>query len=338
MESTVCLQSTVLILGARGRFGLATARAFADAGWRVVAQIRRGAAVPANSPGIHWINAELADTAALVAATKEASVVVHALNPAYTHKAWREQVLPMMDCAIAVAKKLSATLMLPGNIYNFGANMPAVLREETPQVAQTVKGQIRIAMEQKLEQSGVRGIVIRAGDFFGSGTGTWFDAVSIKDIRKGAFTSPGGLTTATAWAYLPDLAQTFVKVAQERARLKSFEVFHFQGASLTAQRWLDLLTPIARQQAWLSANKSVKLKKMPWLAIQLGALFVPSWAALLEMRYLWDTPHQLDNTRLLQLIGREPRTPLNQAVRQSLADLGFLTASQPASIMELAAS
>ena len=31
--------NTVLILGARGRFGLATARAFADAGWRVLASM-----------------------------------------------------------------------------------------------------------------------------------------------------------------------------------------------------------------------------------------------------------------------------------------------------------
>jgi nucleoside-diphosphate-sugar epimerase len=338
MESIVFSQSTVLILGARGRFGLAAARAFADAGWRVVAQMRLGAAVPANSPGIHWINAELTDTAALVAAAKEATVVVHALNPAYTHKAWRAEVLPMMDNAIAVASELDATLMLPGNIYNFGAQMPAVLREDTPQLAQTVKGQIRIAMEQKLERSGVRGIVIRAGDFFGSGTGTWFDAVSVKDIRKGAFTSPGGLTTATAWAYLPDLAQTFVRVAQERARLKSFEVFHFRGRSVTAQQWLDALTPIAREHGWLKAGETVKFKGMPWLAIRIGALVIPSWAALLEMRYLWNTPYQLDNTRLQQLISHEPRTPLDKAVRQSLADLGFLSTNESTAALKLVAS
>lgn len=338
MESTAFSQSTVLILGARGRFGLATARAFADAGWRVVGQMRPGAAVPTSHPGIEWIHTDLSDTQTLAAAAKAASVVVHALNPAYTHKAWRAEVLPMMDSAIAVARELGATLMMPGNIYNFGAGMPAVLREDTPQVAQTVKGQIRIAMEQRLQRSGVRGIVIRAGDFFGSGTGTWFDAVSVKGIRKGAFTSPGGLSTATAWAYLPDLAQTFVAVAQERSALKSFEVFHFQGASLTAQRWLDLLTPIAREQAWLNADQSVKFKRLPWALIRIGSLFVPSWAALLEMRYLWDTPHQLDNTRLLQLIGREPRTPLDQAVRQSLADLGYTSQPGVPSTFKLAAS
>ena len=338
MESTAFPQSTVLILGGRGRFGSAAARAFADAGWRVVAQMRPGAVMPMSHPGIEWLQADLSDTQALATAAKDASVVVHALNPAYTHKAWRAEVLPMMDSAIAVARKLGATLMMPGNIYNFGADMPDMLREDTPQVAQTVMGQIRIAMEQKLERSGVRGIVIRAGDFFGSGTGTWFDAVSVKDIRKGAFTSPGGLSTATAWAYLPDLAQAFVKVAQERARLKAFEVLHFKGNSLNAQQWLDLLTPIAREQGWLSAKANVKFKRLPWLAIRIGALFVPAWAALLEMRYLWDTPHQLDNARLVQLIGPEPRTPLGQALRQSLADLGFLSKPEVASTLKLAAS
>ena len=206
------------------------------------------------------------------------------------------------------------------------------------QVRTTVKGKIRIAMEQKLEQSGVRGIVIRAGDFFGSGTGTWFDAVSVKDIRKGSFTSPGGLTTATAWAYLPDLAQTFVKVAQERASLASFEVLHFKGRSVSAQQWLDVLTPLAHAQKWIAPQHGVKLKRLPWLAIRIGAVFVPSWAALLEMRYLWDTPHALDNARLVQLIGPEPHTPLDKAVRQSLVDLGHL--AQPAVIgtLGLAAS
>ncbi len=331
-------QSTVLILGARGRFGLACARAFADAGWRVVAQMRLGAVVPPSHPGIEWIHADLSDTQVLAAAVIEASVVVHALNPAYTHKAWRAEVLPMMDHAIAVARKLGATLMMPGNIYNFGAGMPAVLREDTPQEAETVKGQIRIAMENQLERSGARGIVIRAGNFFGSGTGTWFDAVSVKDIRKGAFTSPGGLDTATAWAYLPDLAQTFVKVAQERRRLKAFEVFHFKGSSLTDQRWLDLLTPIAREQGWLKTNQCMAFKPLPWAVIRLGALFVPAWAALLEMRYVWNTPHQLDNARLVELIGPEPHTPLGKAVRRSLAELGFIKLPQAASTLEMAAS
>ncbi len=320
------MQSTVLILGARGRFGLATARAFCDAGWRVLGQIRPGADVPAH-PRVEWLATDLHNTAALARAAQGATVVVHALNPAYTHQAWRAQVAPMMDAAIAIAHALNATLMLPGNVYNFGTSMPSVLREDTPQLAQTVKGKIRIALEAQLQRSGVRGVVIRAGDFFGSGRGTWFDQVIVKDIQKGKFSYPGQRNVATAWAYLPDLARTFVAVAQRRAQLGVFEIFHFKGRSMTGQQWLDALDPVARAQGWVKAEGHVRFSRLPWPLIRIGALLLPTWAALSEMRYLWETPHKLTNDKLIALIGAEPHTPLSFAVQTALSDLGLMAAS-----------
>jgi nucleoside-diphosphate-sugar epimerase len=319
--------STVLVLGARGRFGLAAARAFADAGWRVLAQARPGAAVPQEATGdarMEWLGIDLHSVQALTQAAKNATVVVHALSPAYTHKAWRAQVLPMLDHAIEITRSLQATLMVPGNIYNFGTGMPAVLREDTPQLAQTVKGQIRIAMEARLQRSGVRGVVIRAGDFFGSGKGTWFDSIVVKDVQKGVFTYPGHRDVSTTWAYLPDLARTFVDVAQKRAQLQPFEVFHFAGYKVTGQQWLDALTPLARAQGWVKPDAQMKFTRLPWAVMRLGALVNPTWAALTEMRYLWDTPHALANDKLTALIGPEPHTALPQALRTALVDLGMV--------------
>ena len=317
--------NTVLILGSRGRFGQAAARAFAAAGWRVLGQTRIGADTPADA-AIEWLPIDLHDTAALTQAAQGASVVVHALNPAYTNAAWQTQALAMLDASIALTHALGATLMLPGNIYNFGASMPPVLCEGTPQAASTVKGQVRIAMEARLQQSGVRSVVIRAGDFFGSGKGTWFDLSIAKDLRKGVLTYPGPKGVSTSWAYLPDLARTFVAVAQRRAQLQPFEVFHFSGYVLTGQRWLDLLNPIARAQGWVQPDGQLRWSGMPWGLIRLGAWFVPTWAALLEMRYLWNTPHAMSNAKLCALIGPEPHTQLTRAVEQSLADLGLLGA------------
>jgi len=320
------MQSTVLILGARGRFGLAAAKAFADAGWRVQGLVRPGADVPlelAKDNRIAWIHADLADTAVVAAAARGASVVVHALNPVYTHKAWKEQALPMTESAVRIAKALQATLMLMGNIYNFGKAMPSLLAESTPQRATTVKGLIRIAMEEYLRRSGVRTIVIRAGDFFGSGKGTWFDQAIVKDIQKGKFVYPGHKEVATAWAYLPDLARTFVEVAAHRESLAPFEVFHFAGNSMTGQQWLDALQPLSEAHGWVKPGARLRYSQLPWPIIRLGALFVPTWAALLEMRYLWDTPHALDNRKLVKLLGNEPHTPLPQAIAATMADLGF---------------
>lgn len=324
------MSSTVLILGARGRFGLAAARAFCDAGWRVLGQTRPVAELPADTR-IEWLAIDLHDTGALAAAAQGAAVVVHALNPAYTHKAWRAQVLPMLEAATAITRALNATLMLPGNVYNFGAAMPAVLREDTPQAAQTVKGQIRIAMEAQLQRSGVRGVVIRAGDFFGSGRGTWFDQIIVKDIQKGKFTYPGARDVATAWANLPDLARTFVAVAEKRAQLRPFEVFHFKGYSITGQQWLEVLDPLARAQGWVAPEDHVRFKRLPWPLMRIGALFVPTFAALVEMRYLWDTPHALANDKLTALVGAEPHTPLSLAAQTALSDLGLMAASVPSS-------
>lgn len=318
--------NTVLILGARGRFGLAAVRAFAAAGWRVLGQMRPGTETPADA-SIEWLPIDLHDTAALTQAAQGASVVVHALNPAYTNAAWQTQAPAMLEASIALCRALDATLMLPGNIYNFGATMPPVLREDTPQAASTIKGQVRIAMEARLQQSGVRGIVIRAGDFFGSGRGTWFDLSIAKDLRKGVLTYPGPKGVSTSWAYLPDLARTFVAVAERRAQLQPFEVFHFAGHVLTGQRWLDLLTPVARAQGWVRPDAQLRWAGMPWGLIRLGAWLVPTWSALLEMRYLWNTPHALAHDKLCALIGTEPHTPLAQAVEQSLADLGLLGSS-----------
>jgi hypothetical protein len=64
---------------------------------------------------------------------------------------------------------------------------------------------------------------------------------------------------------------------------------------------------------------------MPWPLIRLGALLVPTWEALAEMRYLWRTSHLLANDKLLALLGSEPHTPLAHAALTALEDLGVMS-------------
>ncbi|MFN4118740.1 NAD-dependent epimerase/dehydratase family protein [Acidovorax sp.] len=329
------LPGTVLILGARGRLGQAAARAFAQAGWHVLAQVRPGgarAALPA-IPGVWWMPVAVHDTATLAAQAHGAQVVVHALNPAYTHQAWRDEAPALMEAAIAIATQLRATLMLPGNVYNFGEGMPSVLREDTPQAATGAMGRLRVQLEQRLEaatqQGEMRAVVLRAGDFFGSGTGSWLDQAIAKDLPRGRITWPGPLDVATPWAYLPDLARTFVRVAQARERLAAFECLHFAGHHVTAQPWLQSFTAIAAEQGWLPPGRTLRVGRLPWPLLRVAGLVAPTFAALAAMRYLWRTPHRLDNTRLRAVIGNEPHTPFNWALRQALADLGLLTGATP---------
>ena len=47
------------------------------------------------------------------------------------------------------------------------------------------------------------------------------------------------------------------------------------------------------------------------------------------MRYLWQEPLRMPNDRLVAAIGAEPWTPIDEAVRASLVDLGCV-AAEPA--------
>ena len=317
------MKRTVLILGARGRVGWALAQAFAKAGWEVAAHSRRLTdAANQSLPGLRWISGDVADTVALCAASQGASVVVHAMNPAYTAQAWRREAPQLMAAAISAATRLGALLMFPGNVYNFGQNMPCQLKADTPQVPTTEQGRIRLALEaqmaQAAEEQGLNAVTLRAGDFFGSGSGTWLDMAMVKDFAKGRFTYPGPMDVRKAWAYLPDLAATFVRVAAALpANPKGkYLALNFAGHTVSGADWLSAFNAYAPQP--------LKAGGLPWLLIRLLSPFKPDWAALVAMRYLWQVPHALDNSGLVALIGAEPHTPFPTAVAQAMNALGLL--------------
>ncbi len=320
--------STVLILGARGRFASAAVHAFARAGWQVVAQVRPGTTGP-SIPGVSWLGIEPGDTVGLVKAAPPATVVIQGLSPVYTHAAWQRELPGLTQAAIDVTRALGATLMLPASVYNFGESMPPLLHEDTVQAASTFKGRMRMASEAQIRAAThdgrMKAVVVRGGDFFGSGSGLWLDQVMVKNIRGGKLTYPGAMDVPTAWAYLPDMARSFVEVAEKRHALSSFEMFHFAGYSLTGQDWAHALTDIAWEQGWLQAGGQLETRSLPWLPLRVLGLVMPQMAALCEMRYQWRTPHTLVNNRMAALTGGEPNTPFPDALRAALTELGMFS-------------
>ena len=325
-------KNTVLILGASGRFGQAAIHAFQIAGWHVIAQSR---AQPSHRiEGVSYLQNSIFDTTALVRAATGASVVVHAINPAYAQ--WQTQALPLCRAGMNIAEQLDALFMLPGNVYNYGATMPAVLHVDTPQQPTARKGTIRCDMENEMTQRSsakLRSVVIRAGDFFGGGTGNWFDLVILKSAANGKLVYPGPTNIAHAWAYLPDLAQTFELVARASIYDRctpQFERLHFAGCSLTGLEMLSALEAALNKVR--AANNQMEIKfshgTLPWGFIKFAGVVVPSWRELGEMAYLWTTAHQLPDTALVAKIGAVPATPLETAIANSLNLLGFQAAKK----------
>jgi hypothetical protein len=66
------------------------------------------------------------------------------------------------------------------------------------------------------------------------------------------------------------------------------------------------------------------VRRFPWFAIWLAR---PVWGlarGLWEMRYLWREPLRLDNRKLVGLIGPEPHTPIDEALRATLKAIACL--------------
>jgi nucleoside-diphosphate-sugar epimerase len=307
------MSGRILVLGAAGRFGHAAADAFRRAGWTVKSLVRPGAAQRAPRDTL-VIEGNALDHEALTEAARDVDVVLHALNPPYTD--WPRLALPLAYAAIAAAETTGATLLFPGNVYNYGAGMPPVLDENTPMRPTSRKGQLRVTIEERMREAAERGtrtIVLRAGDFYGGGRGSWFDLVVAKDIGRGRVTYPGPLEPMHEWTYLPDVTNAMVALAAVRDRLEAFETFGFPGHAVTGQQFVDAIGRAAR--------RPIRTKRMSWWLIHAVRPFVPICRELSEMEYLWRVPHRIAGDKLRAAIGDIPQTPLDRAVTRALHEL-----------------
>lgn len=310
---------TALVLGLTGAIGSAVAARLAARRWSIRALTRRPSAQRSALPyPVDWQEGDALDASSVAAAARGASLIVHGVNPP-GYARWREDGLPMLDNTIAAAAASGATILFPANVYVYSAASPDVVDEETARTPATRKGAVRLEMEERLarasETLGLRVIALRAGDFFGPGVvGSWFSQA----LAKGGLSAASVATLARpgaghAWAYVPDLAEAFARLVDRRDTLPRFTLAHFAGHHDATGR--ELAEAVRRA----IGRRDIPIRPFPWALVWLGAPFVRFLRETLEMRWLWTTSLALDNTRLCALIGAEPHTPLDDAVRTALA-------------------
>jgi len=312
---------TALVLGSTGGIGGAVARRLLTRGWTVRALTRSGsiAKVP---EGALAVTGDAMCSGDVASAAAGVELIVHAVNPP-GYRDWDRLVLPMLDNTIAAARTQRARILLPGTVYNYGADAFPLIDEDAPQHPQTRKGKIRVEMEHRLravtETGEAEALIVRAGDFFGPDAGNnWFSQGLVKPgARPSAVYEPGRPRIGHQWAYLPDVAETMVRLV-ERGGLAPFATYHMDGQWDPDGRRMS--TAIVRALG----DPAVPVKRLPWWTLKLAALFATTPRELVEMRYLWKTPVRLANDRLIAWLGEEPRTPLDVAVRETLLSNGCI--------------
>ena len=305
----------IAIFGANGNIGHQAVAAFGEAGWRVRAVTREGIFKYGNS--VETAAADAMDEAQVIDASQGCDFIFNGVNPPYPK--WSTMCMPICANMMSAAKQHRAVHLFPGNVYNFGTKIPPVINNMTKQTANIAKGRIRIDMEAMFEktarQHDVQTIILRAGDFYGGKAvgSSWFDQAITKALARGKMTYPGPMDVNHAWAYLPDFARAFVKISQQADQLSRFEVFEFEGHTLTGTQLKNGLETVIAQ--------NLKLAGVPWPLMRLARIFSPMLRQVCEMSYLWNVPHRLDGSRLAEKIGIAPDTKIETALSQALADL-----------------
>ena len=308
-----------LVLGATGGIGGEVARRLAARGWHVRALQRNPDALTNRNTAFESLPGDAMVREHEVRAEKGAELIIHAVNPP-GYKNWAGQVLPMIDNTIAAARASGARIVLPGTVYNFAPDTFPVLRESTAQQPLTRKGKIRAELERRMQAAsadGVRSLIVRAGDFFGPHTGNnWFAGALVragKPVRT--LTYPGARGIGHQWAYLPDVAETMLRLVDQGDRLPDFAVYHMRG------HWdadgTQMAASIGR-----AVGHPVKTRAFPWWLMPALAPFSEMLREMREMRYLWQQPVRMDNAKLVQALGAEPHTPWDEAVGATLRSLG----------------
>jgi nucleoside-diphosphate-sugar epimerase len=287
------MTKTALILGASGKFGRACSIAFKADGWSVRHYDRK---------------------TDMTKAAIGADIIVNGLNPPAYHN-WAKLIPEITADVIAAAKASGATVILPGNVYPLG-NTPGIWDENTPHNPNSRKGKIRKEMEEayrRAVQDGVQTINLRAGDIIDPDSKeTIFDMVMFKGLNKGKLTLMGRADIPHAYCYTPDFARAAVALANKRDQLQPYEDIPFAGQTLSGTEIKETLETLL--------NRPLKTGHFPWIMMRLLSPFWELARELTEMRYLWETAHQLSDKKLKRLLPDFEMTPSHTVLANVLAD------------------
>jgi nucleoside-diphosphate-sugar epimerase len=157
-------------------------------------------------------------------------------------------------------------------------------------------------------------LILRAGDFYGPRSGNSWLTQGMVTPRPRAITYPGSKGAGHAWAYLPDVGETFARLLDRERELPRFARYHFAGHwDADGTRFVAAIRKVL--------GKDLPVRGLPWWALPLIAPLNPTMRELIEMRPYWQHPLQLDNRELVALLGKEPHTPLVESLAASLAAL-----------------
>lgn len=304
------MNQPIVVLGA-GQIGTLVAQRLLAAGHHV-RQVRRSGA-PQVSGRLEVVTGDLSDHAFAERIGRDARALIHCAVPPY-HQ-WQTLLAPLNAGALHAAQSSGAPLVVLDNLYAYGR--PTAPLTETGAVNPcSRKGELRAREAERLMQSGARVSLARASDFYGPNItlaatfGERFQQRVVKGKPGECFGDPTLLHT---YSYAGDVADGLVTLALAPEKSVG-EVWHLPVAP--AESTAAIVARFGRALGF----GALKTVEVPSPVLHLMGLFVPAVKELLEMRYQWQAPFVLDDTKFRAAFGATA-TSLDEGVAATVRAL-----------------
>ncbi|WP_234733068.1 NAD(P)H-binding protein [Tellurirhabdus bombi] len=312
---------STLVLGATGSLGYAFTVNLLQRNLPVTILVRnRGKAEKlfSNAPTLTIAegDAQNADLLKQLAVGKD--FIFHGINYPYPEWFGNMDAVTRNVIEAAATTDQPATIVFPGNIYNFG-NSKTPIREESQPSPCTRKGQLRVDLEAMLKEAATKErcnvLNVRLPDFWGPNVLN----EGIRPIFEGALTGKAMPWIANARiahqaVYTPDAAEVMVQLMQEAVELPlgTYQVWNYGGEIWPSARWFfEKLTRLT--------GKPLKVRVYPPLLFRFLGLFSPMMRELTEMLYLFENTVVMDDEKLRKKLPDFQPTPLEKAMTDTLA-------------------
>ncbi|MHA2249452.1 MAG: NmrA family NAD(P)-binding protein [Candidatus Kariarchaeaceae archaeon] len=267
-----------------------------------------------NIPGqVEVIEGDLDSNLALATVLEFTETVFLCYNTPY-HR-WSKDMVRWTARVSDLAAALQARLVFPGNVYNFGKTGAQRVNEEYPQNTHTEKGQLRIALEQRMARAAMEGAtltILRLPEVYGPAV----FMQNIMPIFQSALQNKtcrwyGNPQAMFEFVSTIDAGEAMVQAALEPKAADT--VLHLPGPeAITAHDWISMIYKEAG--ANLEQIYSITSK---W-TLRFAGIFNKQAAEFIEMLHLYEEPVLMDGTKFKQIVGPSPVRSYQETIKETI--------------------
>jgi nucleoside-diphosphate-sugar epimerase len=301
-----CMASNKLhtILGSTGNIGTALAKELTAFTTHIRLVSRNPQKV---NPTDELFKADLLKEKEVLEAVKGSEVVYLVAGITYKTKLWQEQCPIIMKNVINAGETEKAKLVFFDNMYCYDPAHVGHLTESSPVNPKSKKGKVRAQIAgmllEKIKESRIKGMIVRAADFYGPNARLSLLHESVINRMKAGKTAQWlyRKDKKHAFTYIPDAAYATAYLTQNESAWN--QVWHLPTSKTypSAQEVVNILAK--------HLGTSDKVAVLPGFMVWILGIFIPILKEVKELSYQLDQDYCFDSSKIEQAYGLKATDP-----------------------------